>query len=201
MTAGFNLKAQDLSSITQPKNNKLAPIILISRTDVSYDCSAFVINDTTAITATHCVTYASNATSVPMMAKSVTFYVYDSNGNPLNMIATRDKIFNYNEYDIATLTGDFRSFNKIKMPHNAFNLKEKDKLFACGFPGGMTPVACTSGEYISKDYFKGVMTNYIARGMSGGPVLDKNLNAVGVISASYKKYSFFGILFGLVKGQ
>jgi len=44
---------------TPPTNNKYYPIIMIENTESLYACSAFVISDTIAITASHCVQYSS----------------------------------------------------------------------------------------------------------------------------------------------
>lgn len=199
-TVAFNAKASDLNSILNPKNGKHSAVILISNVYSGGSCTASVFNDEMAVTAAHCVS-PSEVTN-PLMPNQKTtreavFKVYNSKGDLTGVEAKTYIIFDH--ADIAVLKGNFREFNKVVLDTGTFKLKKKDKLISCGYAGAMIPPACTEGEFTGPIYFMGAMTNYLARGMSGGPVFTRELKLVGVNSSRADENSRFGILFGLLR--
>jgi len=124
------------------------------------------------------------------------FGVYNTEGKP-TMTMANYKI-SYPESDVALIEADFSGFNKVDFISDTFTFKNKDKLTSCGFANGIVPLRCTNGEFLGTWFFHGEMTAFVAKGMSGGPVLNKEGKVVGVNSSRFNDVSRFGILFGLM---
>lgn len=204
MTVGFSLKAETLEQIKFPNNQKHSSIVLIQRSDSGYYCTAVVISDSKAVTAAHCVVVVATQQQNPMLSPHVniptTFSVKNSRNEDTFITAKTIRI--YDHADIAILEGDFRAFNKASLHVSTFDTKGGDKLISCGYAGGQ-PLSCTEGVSDDTFVFFGLMTNYLAKGMSGGPVFNKKLKLIGINShrADKGKNSRFGIIFGIIKEQ
>jgi hypothetical protein len=122
------------------------------------------------------------------------FDVFNSKGVKTKTVATVEKCIG--DVDIAILKGDFKDFKKLPV-ERGFHLSLKEPILACGYAGGFKELECTTGIYAGAELFSGVMTNYIAKGMSGGPVINQYGRAVGVNNSKKENgFSLFAVLFG-----
>jgi S1-C subfamily serine protease len=188
----FSAKSQPLSPTPEKKH---FPIVRIESQNRKSICTAFVINDKQAITAAHCVEKELSLFSFLMPEDK--FDVYNSEGTKTTAVATVEEIADETS-DIAILKGDFKNFEKLNV-RKQYNLVLKEPLLACGYPGGFKQLQCTYGVYAGTSYFSGLMTGYLAKGMSGGPVIDMNDEVVGVNSRRLQNgLSMFAIIFGII---
>lgn len=125
------------------------------------------------------------------------FTVYTTTGEKTYIVVetagSRDHV------DLLFLKGNFKDFNKVPLDVKEFILKPGDDLYLCGFAGGYEPPVCTTGEYKGSKKFMGTTDGYVAKGMSGGPVINRDGRAIGVNSGKEEEVSTFGILFGNIK--
>lgn len=126
------------------------------------------------------------------------FEVYNSKGDKTFIVA---KAFSESQSaDIAFLKGNFAEFNKIPLDVSNFSIKKNEDVFACGYPGGYEDLVCTAGSFQGTVSFTGKMDAYLAKGMSGGPVINKFGKAIGVNSSNEPTgVSHFSVLFGNIK--
>jgi len=208
MMVAFSAKSEPLK-FQHPKNGKHSSIIRIENNIDLNSCTAFVINDKIAVTAEHCLSAPKSdldelkqMMGPPDMTRPVPivsdyFAVYNSKGENTYIVASLSHKRNKEDTDIAFLKGNFVNFNKMPIEVNEFKIKMHDELTSCGYAGSFSPPACNGGEYVGSVTFYGVMNNYVAKGMSGGPVLNKQGRAVGVNSSRISNgTSHFAILFG-----
>lgn len=158
-------------------NDKLyKPVIRIMSSDGA--CSAVVIDDRYALTAAHCVTNFFNR-----LDTSIVFSVFDEEGN--FTFRSAKPVAAHLGRDVALLTGDFKNFAYVKVDFMGIDpLDVGDQLTSCGFPSAQELVYCVrwklSGSYDFRHLARGVT---IQKGCSGGPVLNRFGNVIGVNSA------------------
>lgn len=83
--------------------------------------------------------------------------------------------------DHALLKGDFSNFEKLPI-RIGFGVKPNDKLKSCGYAEGNYPPICIDFVPVRNSHFLYEGVGYMARGMSGGPVIDKYGIVVGINS-------------------
>ena len=160
-------------------------------------CSAFVIDNKRAITAAHCLATRPDLENPGQLVyDSQYFIVFNSKGKDTSIRVTVARAL-YGA-DAAILYGDFSKFEKLELARG-FKLEAGEALSACGYPGGFSSLECTDGKFVRTTFFEGLMTNYIAVGMSGGPVMTKGGLVVGVnVRTTAEGYSAFPVLFGKI---
>lgn len=141
-------------------------LLRIYRTDGSFVCTAFVIDDTTAVTAQHCMGGFYENQVILLNNEAETYgQFFAANGRS----------------DIAMISGNFKAFKKYTVEtdpeKDALVNKNKMNLVACGYPYGGKGV-CYQMTELDKgiDMIKG--TGQMYAGMSGGPVVDLNSGKV-----------------------
>jgi V8-like Glu-specific endopeptidase len=193
-----------VNHLLESKNGKHSAVIKIEHTVSLGTCTAFVVDDTTAVTARHCLkdpTFDVKPSIDGIMKgryEQNYFTVYNSKG--VKTFLTVKPFSEAVHADIAFLRGDFKDFNKLTMDVAGFTLKEGDEVDACGFAGGYEPPICSHGAFKGTMSFMGKMNAYLAKGMSGGPVFNKFGKVIGVNSSNEPTgLSHFGILFGTIR--
>lgn len=226
-------KITDTNNSTAVQKQKHDAIIRISRKDGQ--CSAFVVSDTKAITAGHCIFFSkSDIKEKNKMVKDLkshikkinkhiselkcnksrrgseeremcdfihenlkvrkaeltrklkylnklkpdVFSITTTQGIKVKVKATaQDRQLSYRDYGV--ITGDFKEFNKIVVKKN-FDVLPGQVLSSCGFAEAKLPVTCTTFVAQGNLGFQYMGKGYLVKGMSGGPVLDSNGEAVGI---------------------
>jgi hypothetical protein len=187
-----NAKSQTLAPQEQESLQHLSIIRIVSQNNGG-KCTAFVINDKQAITAAHCVEDEPESL-FDFWSPEDKFDVYNSKGVKTTIVAKVEKKFD--DVDIAILKGDFKDFKKLPV-EKGFHLFLKEPILACGYAGGFKELECTTGYYAGAVYFDGLMTNYLAKGMSGGPVINQYGRVIGVNNSKREDgFSAFAVLFG-----
>jgi hypothetical protein len=166
-----------------------AQILLPSTVRLTRDgktfCSGIIINDTTMITAAHCV-----VAMTPMGAFLLEEYV-DIRASDNVERGTMAKIQSVStQLDRATLKGDFKAFKHNRVlsdPEDNAKIRiPGTRMISCGYPMG-TELYCATMTYVTEDGFqmrtKNVGTGLLIPGMSGGPTMLPDGTVVGVNSA------------------
>jgi S1-C subfamily serine protease len=139
-------------------------------------CSGFVVSDSYAITAAHCV----DGIGGRMTTKN--FKVFGINREDTGVEA--DAVGMASRMDMGLVRGDFKRFKKLMLdtPPIGFIGREKSAFVSCGFPMG-DKILCVPQIVIGSDYFGVTVPSPVYPGMSGGPVIDlESGTAVGIIS-------------------
>ena len=193
----------------RPTNGKHSAVIRVEKINSPGGvCTAFVVSDEWAITAGHCTTAPKAdetlvGNAVPDKSKDVlwkedSFRVYNSQGENLFLIVKPIVVKRFP--DFAVLLGDFKAFNKLKIKVDTVDTRVGQTIYTCGFPGGLSPAICNTGELTGTTYFSGLTNSYIAMGMSGGPVFDKDYKAIGLnVERLHAGHSAFAFLQGLIR--
>lgn len=183
-----------------PQKGKHSAVIRIEKTSNLSNCTAFVINKTTAVTAAHCFTKVAAGVKDAAPIKDF-FEVYSSTGEKTFIIAESSRVFE-EDTDVALIKGNFTNFLTVPVDLSGFNIKTGETIYTCGFAGGFTPPVCNVGTFTGTRTFMGSTDAYVARGMSGGPVLNKDYKVIGVnASRTGDGLTRFGILFGLLRTE
>jgi hypothetical protein len=93
------------------------------------------------------------------------------------LASAEDRHLSYRDYGVVT--GDFKKFNKIVIKKN-FNVLPGQVLSSCGFAEAKLPSICTTFVAHGNLGFQYMGRGYLVKGMSGGPVLDSDGEAVGI---------------------
>lgn len=136
-------------------------------------CTAFVVDDTYALTAAHCL----NSDGVLPAYKLRVFL----SGN-IKEYKTVDAVAYDDSTDIGVIQGDFKELSKAKL-----NLTDELDLrsvhVVCGYPHRNASYVCNFFRPSGRYYDSVVGEGQIFHGMSGGPVLNQTGDVVGVITA------------------
>jgi hypothetical protein len=234
-----------------PKNRQHAIISLISANENKpvWNCSAFVISDTAAITAGHCIRHDKDyrgSEEYKRLAEQVDLSIKDHEAElqriaacftwqcenaakqlteGLKKLKEAKKKWELLETDIflvrniygqdtgirataehkhldgrdhGILSGNFKDFEKMPVKIG-FTVKKGDKLRACGYAMSNTPPVCTDFIALGNLVFKYAGEGYVVSGMSGGPVVDEDGFAVGIVSASHENYVSMDTLLGVLE--
>lgn len=157
-------------------NATYPPIIRLINPAGYFYCSGIVIDANYALTAAHCVTNSIGG------LRDEEISIYDKYSNPT--IKAR-AIAADNLRDVAFIRGDFNEFQAAKVDFNGSNFTRGMSFISCGFPGGQFYEFCTELIHTGNRNFQ-IRANGgpIFKGMSGGPVYDKDTGIVmGVNSA------------------
>lgn len=189
VACGSLLTGDDVTDydIRQPPKGKHHAIFQIigNRGGRGYTCSAFAISDTQAITAGHCI----DELYKQLIVRNS--YGQDT-GVRAKAVSKRD-----NKRDYALLTGNFKDFEKFPITKD-FVIRRGSHYRSCGFAGGKLPPICTDFTAVgSWNFYYGGM-GYFVKGMSGGPLVDKNGFAVGIISHVSGQHVYVTPLVGIL---
>lgn len=156
------------------------PIIGLYREDhnnndkMQFHCSAFVISNLYAVTASHCVVDAYG-----FMTKD-SIHIYDADLKDTGLIAVAASMDR--RADLAVIMGNFAGFHKLKMDHVTGLMRLPGPFATCGFPWGSTPPLCNLFKPMGPFYEHVKGMGFLLPGMSGGPVIDMNSGMVGAIN-------------------
>lgn len=162
---------------TMPTGSKMHPaIIRLVNPDGYFYCSGVVIDAHYALTAAHCVTNSLGG------LKDDEVTVYDKYNNKATTAKTvaADAL-----RDVAFIKGDFNEFEAAAVDFPGLYLKLGMHMNSCGFPAGQFYEFCAELIHIGNRNFQiRTVGGPIFKGMSGGPVYDKESGVViGVNSA------------------
>lgn len=175
-----------LSTVIKPA--KFPSTIRLHTADGRFFCSGAVINDTTAITAAHCIV---DNFGFFMALSRKPIAIYTANGVNSYVVALPKAASP--AADVGIIYGDFRNFEKQPIQKNANKIHEAFTLGAkaCGFPWG-GKLTCFSVSKLGKYFFHYTSTDGgLWPGMSGGPVVDNNGLLIGVNSAVSEKENIY----------
>jgi hypothetical protein len=99
--------------------------------------------------------------------------------------------------DYAIIVGNFKDFEKLPIKPT-FDITPGESLRSCGYAGGKVPPVCTDFTAVGPINFLYSGRGYFLRGMSGGPVIDSNGYAVGIISRVHDKLVLMDTMIGIL---
>lgn len=141
-------------------------------------CSAFVISDSYALTAGHCVVDDNYE------LLDDTYTIYNDEGKEITKAKAAGFI---SRPDLGILRGNFSKFNQVPLRYkDTFVSATSGQFVSCGFPQGSKKPFCEkfNFQYVSGFSFRG--SSILIPGMSGGITIDTATGeAIGANSASY----------------
>lgn len=161
------------------KPTRLNPVVRLTRDGRTY-CSGTVIDETTILTASHCVVFE---TPMGMAVNQDDIEIIAADNIPRGTFA-RVKLSTLSlQLDRVLLKGDF----KIYEPQSYINdvatsvkyRKPGTKLVSCGYPLG-GDYYCSTSVYTRSSYFSLTSTAILIPGMSGGPTMLEDGRVIGV---------------------
>lgn len=173
VTAAVNPK------LLQPAPKKLDSIVRLTDNGRTF-CTGTVVNDTTIITAAHCVL---TETMFGNFVRTEPIDIRTNDNTPLQVFAK--PYYATTQMDHALLFGDFRRFEPKKYianPSKLTKFKKKDLKFrSCGYPLG-GDLYCSTTIFIKPYGFMFGVEGTLIPGMSGGPTMleDGTMIAVNV---------------------
>lgn len=162
-------------------------------------CSGFVINDTTIVTAGHCVVYA---TMDGMVLMPGVLEIRLADNKPLGIIATVKSVVP--QMDRAVLKGNFK-----QLPKTAYSDSVQDsvvirvpgyRLIACGYPLGEA-LFCSHLTYDHDSQFFLSVHGVLIPGMSGGPTMTENGVVIAINDAVGEDESIVAPIYNLDLGK
>jgi hypothetical protein len=165
--------------------NRLEPIVQLFRNGRFY-CTAFVIGNNYALTASHCLM------SDDGMSRTDDEIDIRLNNKKTGIIAKAVGV----EFrrDLGLIKGDFSSFQMIEVSNDSPGFMANEPLIACGYPGGNKHVSCTTFQPAINDAFFLRGPGILVGGMSGGPVINIiTSQAVGVNCHVYESETGGGV--------
>ena len=158
--------------------NLRKPMIGLYRLDKhgkpQFHCTAFVVSDKYAITASHCLV------DLGYFMTKDDILVYDMSLKDTKIVV-HAAAMDYRA-DFGLLIGDFSSFNKMMINTDSGFVGLTGPFFVCGFPWGSTPPICNQFIPKSAYYDKVGGSGFLHPGMSGGPVVDGPTGVVAAIN-------------------
>lgn len=177
----------DLPKINRGPDKRLTNLVLIKSAPgpiikmvMGLDgCTGFVIDNTYAITAGHCVIEESTGELATEEIK-----IFDKEGKDTKIVAK--PVCYVGRSDFGLIKGDFKSFNKLPIEANHYTLDKTKQYIQCGFPYGQKLLTCSKFIPITNDTFYIWGLGNLVPGQSGGPVIDLSTGkAVGLNSYVY----------------
>jgi len=169
---------------TQSLIPRLTPIVQLFRHGTFY-CTAFVIGNNYALTASHCLVdedgnKADDEIDIRLLNKAT--------GTKAKAVAVDFR------RDLGLIQGDFSKFEMIDVSNDHPGFDANAPLIACGYPGGNKHVSCTSFIPVMTDQFFLKGPGLLVGGMSGGPVINLLTNqAIGVNCHVYEAIDGGGV--------
>jgi S1-C subfamily serine protease len=167
-----------------------SPLLLI-HIGTRASCSAVVVDGAYALTAAHCVEDSSGYLT------SDDIYIYDEFHIDTKIVAKAAALDH--SRDIALIRGNFTNFARSKVDFNGdkqFLLKGLP-VISCGFPAGGERYCVTSVVVSNTNFKLFAQGGILYQGMSGGPVVDYDMNVIGVNSAVGGDFIIFGSVVGV----
>lgn len=160
-------------------------------------CSGSVVNDSTVITAAHCVAQES------MMGIEI-------NKEPIEVRAedgiarnTFGKVHYVSpQLDHAVLKGNFQTYNRFPIVDDIEELQRLRKttnLISCGYPMG-GDLFCTHLNYTGPNFFMWSVNGVLIPGMSGGPVLTPDGRQIAINDAVTENTSVVSPIYNIHTG-
>lgn len=176
LTAGFNYA----NHTSKPPNPDVKPAIFKIGSAGNPTCTAFVIDDTHALTAEHCV---QAQVFLSFFAPIPTIDVLTDDDQVLHkdvkVIHTRDA-----RIDLALLVGDFSKHLKLSQNTHGIELDEKDNFLACGYPYGTKELVCSKVHPYENYMHMYKARGYMVYGFSGGPVINITKGVVVAVNTA-----------------
>ncbi len=166
-------------AVPESKPKGLDPIVRLNQGNQTF-CTGTVINDTTIVTAAHCVLMEFFGM---VMARPEIEIRPKSN---LNIMVIAHPTYITTQLDMAILKGDFHLFQPKGYTSTINKLMELQKpgkeFMSCGYPLG-GDLQCTKTIYIQRDNFSIRVHGLLLPGMSGGPTMDSDGNVIAINNA------------------
>lgn len=177
--------------------NSLTGIVRLAQNGQTF-CTGSVVNNTTIITASHCVLIETpfGATMNPDPIE-----VRSNDNVPHKTYAIVHSLMP--QLDTAVLKGNFRIYTKFKFIDDISTLQgmrnKHTKLLACGYPlhGDLH---CQVATYHDLLNFQWLVDGLILPGMSGGPVFTPDGSIIGVNTAVQGNKSIISPIYNVRKG-
>lgn len=158
-------------------------------------CSGVVIDDTTIVTAAHCVLVS---TPFGAFVTPEPIEIRGPDNKPLQVYGKPHRVSPV--LDRASLKGDFRKFRKAKVIEkieDSNNIRRPGTRFIiCGYPMGRN-LFCSRGVYVNEDNFFMRIRGLLIPGMSGGPTMLEDGTVVATNTAVEGPYSIVAPLFDM----
>lgn len=170
------------------KDGEHNPIIRLKNLDGVFYCSAFVVSNEYAITASHCIM------SKMDLLERIPFRVFDDKNKDTNVLAM--PLTKAARMDVAILRGNFKNFKKVVMPgpsqeYAMVTSTSPGPWISCGYPFDAELTCFPVSGLHQVDFFL-AGGGQVYPGMSGGPLVDTSTNVViGLNSASVGPDRYF----------
>lgn len=171
-------------------------IVRLVRDDRTF-CSGTVVNETTVLTAGHCMLIPTilgetvNTEPIEIRAKD------DISRKTFGRINTMSP-----QMDWAVLKGNFKIYNYRTVITDVETLNNKrDKtaeFISCGYPMAGN-LFCTPVHYLYREDFMWAVEGLLLPGMSGGPVIDSEGNVIAINHAVHNEHSIVSPTYNLDK--
>jgi hypothetical protein len=164
-------------TVANVANPQYSAIIRLTDPVYGFNCTAFVIDGSHAMTAAHCLCDEDRNLS------KTEFIIKDDQGRNTTITAKAIALDHYQ--DVGFLAGDFRNFKHLDVDFSGKVVKAGMVLKACGFPSGQADLFCADLTQIGNAGFEYRTVGVpLQKGQSGGPVFEVNSKLViGVNSA------------------
>lgn len=176
-------KQRYLPSPISNSEKKYSPFLYIQPKDKKNSCSGFVISDSLAITAAHCLNDKDDYIVTSMTDRST----------KVNAKLSASSEY----YDIAVLFGDFTEFASFRISIHPMAFYADSTYQVCGIPAQTINLHCELFRVHGTFYTKIRGSGLIFHGMSGGPVIHPGGFVVGVIHGMYLDSTIIAPLHGL----
>lgn len=159
---------------TGPTVTDLHPLIALYRKNLSgewiFHCSAMVVTNSYALTASHCLRDESGELTTEEIQ------VRTAELSLKNSLIVKAASMNPRA-DLGIVLGDFSQFQKALVARRGF-WNHDGPYVNCGFPYGETPPVCIPFVPVTNHFFMIKGAGQLYPGMSGGPVIDTTMNEV-----------------------
>lgn len=176
------------------KEKGLDPIVRLVQDNHTF-CSGTVVNDTTIITAAHCLLVL---TPMGGMMNSAPIEIRTNENKPLGIWGSA--YYATTQMDQGLVKGDFRKFDPkayISDPEVLAKLRKRSPKFtSCGYPLGGN-LFCTTIDYKGQFDFMWAGTGILLPGMSGGPSMLEDGTVVAVNVAVNGNEAFVSPIYNL----
>lgn len=188
---GFNLYA---GRTQPPKDDRLGSIVRLVADGRTF-CTGIVVNDSTVITASHCILVQTPFGG--MMNKDPIEIRDDSN----EAVGVYGKAYQARvQLDQGLIMGDFTKFRKRKTMTNVGELNKIARydqvLLSCGYPMG-GPLHCNNLYFKELYDFMWATNGLLVPGMSGGPVMLEDGTVVALNVAVERNFSLVSPIYNL----
>jgi len=185
-------------SVAAPRPTLLDGVVRLVTEEGRTYCSGSVVDDTTVITAGHCVirqTFEGPALSAAPIEVRADDGVARNTFGKVNYFSP--------QLDQAVLKGNFSIYKKFKIIDNVAELtalrNRTTDLVACGYPMGGA-LHCSVLNYLYPDNFMWAVKGVLIPGMSGGPVFMPDGSQIAINDAVSGENSIVSPIYNIHQG-